>query len=227
MWFTALVIGFAGRMHCLGMCSPLILAVTSQKTSAIINRIVYNAGRVTVYAMMGAAVSGAGMLLPLHKFQNVISLVLGVTLLLIGIGAIKFHIPVLTSAIRRFTTWLKIVFGEYVQRKTWRSTLLLGALNGLLPCGLTLIALTWCITLRGPIDGFNFMLLFGVGTLPVMLGLTSALPLLIKRFNWNIQKLSTSMLILSGCVLIARVFVVHLPHIQAGKDELMEIILCQ
>jgi sulfite exporter TauE/SafE len=46
----------------------------------------------------------------------------------------------------------------------------MGMLNGFLPCGMTLIALSYCLILAGPIDGFNFMLLFGVGTLPVMLG---------------------------------------------------------
>lgn len=227
MWLTAFVIGFAGSMHCLGMCSPLVLAVTSQKPSALISRVLYNAGRIAVYALIGAVISGVGMLLPLHQVQNAVSLVLGAVLLLIGIGAIKIHPPGLTAATSRLTSRLKIMFGKYIRRKTWRATILLGALNGLLPCGLTLIALSWCTTLRGPVDGFNFMLLFGAGTLPVMLGFTSALPALLRRLNWNIQRLTTSMLILSGCVLIARVFIVHLPHIQAGSQGIIDIILCQ
>ena len=102
---------------------------------------------------------------------------------------------------------------------------MLGVLNGILPCGLTLVALTWCLTLRGPGDGFNFMFLFGAGTLPVMLGVTGVFPVLVKKINWSIHRLTTAMLILSGCLLIARVFLVHIPHAPSGG--IVDIIMCK
>ncbi len=104
------------------------------------------------------------------------------------------------------------------------SILLLGALNGLLPCGLTFIALTWCITLRGPLDGFNFMLLFGAGTLPAMLGLTGMIDWIVRKFSWNLQKVTTTLLLLSGAALILRVFVVHLPHASSAHHTLIDIL---
>ena len=228
MWSTALIIGFAGSVHCLGMCSPLVMAVSSLKPSALLNRLLYNSGRIVTYAVMGALVSGIGMILPLHKFQNIISIALGTALLLIGFAGLpKIQIPGLTSGVQRFTTTLKTLFAAQLKQKSRGAIMLLGALNGLLPCGLTLIALAWCLTLRGPLDGLKFMLLFGAGTLPVMLGLTSALPLVIKKLNWSIQKLTTSMLILSGCVLIARVFIIHIPHADSTNGGIVDFILCQ
>ena len=228
MWLTALVIGFAGSMHCLGMCSPLAMAVTSRNRSAFINRALYNGGRISTYALMGALVSGLGAMLPLSKYQNIISIVMGLTLLLIGVGAVReIRIPGLTWGIQRLTGGLKLLFAEYLQRKNRGAIVMLGALNGLLPCGLTFIALTWCVSLRGPLDGFNFMLLFGAGTLPVMLGFTSIIPALARKLNWSLQKLTTTMLILSGCVLILRVFIIHIPHAQAGSSGFVDIILCR
>jgi len=228
MWFTALVMGFAGSMHCLGMCSPLVMAVTSLKPSAFLNRVLYNAGRIAMYALMGAAVAGAGMILPLHKYQNFLSIALGMALLVIGLGGLqKIKIPLLTTAIQRFTIELKSLFARYLKQKSGGAIVLLGALNGLLPCGLTFVALTWCITLQGPLDGFNFMLLFGAGTLPVMLGLTGGLPWLLKKFNWNFQKLNTSVLILSGCVFITRAFILHLPHSHSTNGGIIDIMLCR
>ena len=227
MWLTALIMGFVGSMHCLGMCSPLVLAVTSMKPSAVVSRSIYNAGRILIYGLLGAIVASAGMILPLHKVQNILSILLGLSLVFIGLGAMNsIRIPLLTSGIRRASAFLKKLFAHYLQKKDRRAIFILGALNGLLPCGLTFIALTWCLTLRGPLDGFNFMLIFGAGTLPVMLGFTSIVTTIFGKFNWSIQKLSTSMLIISGVVLIARVFVVHLPH-TTSHGGLMEIMLCR
>ena len=228
MWLTALTIGFAGSLHCLGMCSPLVMAVTSMNPSALFNRMLYNAGRIATYALMGAAVAGVGMTLPLHKFQNIISIALGVTLLLIGSGGLKrLTIPGISWLMQGITQRLKNLFANYLRKKTRGAVFIMGILNGLLPCGLTFFALSWCLTLKGPLDGLNFMLLFGAGTLPVMLGFAGALPLLAKKFHWSVPRLTTTMLILSGCILIARVFIVHIPHTTAEEGTLLDLILCQ
>ncbi len=224
MWATALILGFAGSMHCMGMCAPLVIAVTNAKS--VFSRLIYNTGRVLTYGIMGAIVAGAGMILPLHRYQNALSIALGIALLVIGLGGFRsIRIPILTRYIHGLTIRLKSLFGHYLTRNTRGSIFILGVLNGMLPCGLTLIALTWCVTLKGPLDGLNFMLLFGVGTAPVMLGLTGVLPFLVKKTRWSLQKLTTSMLIASGFLLIARVFIVHVPH--SDHAGLIDIILCR
>ena len=185
MWLTALLIGFAGSVHCLGMCSPLVLAVTGLRPSAIFNRLIYNAGRITTYGLAGATVSGIGMMLPLHRYQNAVSIALGIALITVGLSGLStLRVPLVHSVIHRLTTAIKQRFSTFLSNKSYVSMFIMGSLNGMLPCGLTLFALTACLALQGPIDGFNFMVLFGAGTLPVMLGLTGALPLLIKRLNW-------------------------------------------
>lgn len=228
MWLSALVLGFAGSMHCMGMCSPLVMAVTSLKAGALMNRLIYNAGRLLSYAMMGAMVAGVGMFLPFHKFQNIISVVLGVTLLAIAFGGIKnLKIPGLSAAVQHLTLKLKGLFARQLSQKSRLAMFMMGGLNGLLPCGLTLMALTWCLSLRGPVDGFNFMMLFGAGTLPVMLGFTGFLPVLIKKFQWRLQHITTGMLILSGCVLILRALISHAPHAISNQASLIDIVLCR
>jgi sulfite exporter TauE/SafE len=111
--------------------------------------------------------------------------------------------------------------------KSHAAMFIMGSLNGFLPCGLSLIALTWCLTLRGPVDGFNFMLAFGAGTLPVMAGFTGFLPTVIQKFRLSLHKATTSMLIISGLILIIRVFIVHMPHTSTARAGMMDFILCQ
>ena len=227
MWQTALILGVAGSLHCVGMCSPLMMVVTSTRPSAVLNRIIYNSGRILVYAIMGSIVASAGVILPFHKYQNLISIVLGSSLVVIGYtGISSLHIPGLTAGMQWFNRSLRKLFGRFLKRKSVTAVFILGCLNGFLPCGLTMIALAWCLTLQGPIDGFNFMLLFGAGTLPVMLGFTGIVGILIKKMRWNFNRLTSSMLILSGFLLIARVFFTHLPQATADKAGIVDIILC-
>jgi len=225
---TALVIGLAGSFHCLGMCSPLAMAVTSMRPSALLNRLLYNTGRIMTYAVLGAFVAGVGYLLPLYKYQNIISIALGITMLVIGFGGLKkVGFAGMTLLMQRLSAFLKGLFARQLATKKRGAIVVLGALNGLLPCGLTLIALTWCLTLKAPLDGFKFMLLFGAGTLPVMLGVTGFLPSLFKKLHLDTQRMTTAMTIFSGCVLIARVFFIHLPHATSLKEGFVDIILCR
>lgn len=225
MWVTALVLGFAGSLHCAGMCSPLALAVTNMTPSVLLNRFLYNAGRIFTYGMLGAAFSVAGSLLPIAGFQNLLSIALGTALLIFGLGGIKgIHLPLVTQWLQRFTFFLKAKFSGYIKVKTSGSVMLLGALNGFLPCGLTFLGFTYCITLEGPLDGFNFMLLFGAGTLPVMLGFTSLLFVLVKKFQINAQRLSTGLLMLSGIFLIARVFLMAGWEAHAHSERLIDVL---
>lgn len=217
MWITALLIGFAGSLHCVGMCSPLALAIARFNKNVITHQLIYNSGRILTYALLGAIISTIGFVLPFSGFQTTLSIVLGLTLVLMGVAGIPgVRIPFITPILERITQKLKVVFGKFLQQRSTAATFFLGMLNGLLPCGLTFMAWSYCLTLAGPLDGFNFMLLFGVGTLPAMLGLTAVMQTIAKKINISIQRLSYSLFILLGCLLIARIFIQH----QHGTDSL-------
>ncbi len=228
MVWTALIIGFAGSLHCLGMCSPLAMAMTNLSPSIMLNRLLYNIGRILTYGVMGGMVASIGIALPIGEFQNLLSIVLGVSLLIIGLSGMSvLKVPVVTRGLGSFTVFLKKLFSKSLQRKSYWTTFFLGSLNGILPCGLSFLALAYCISLRGAVDGFLFMLLFGIGTLPVMLGLTSVLHWIIKRFQFNVKNVMAGMLVISGLVLIARVFIVHLPKAKSVGEGVVDIVLCR
>jgi sulfite exporter TauE/SafE len=205
MWVTALVLGFAGSFHCLGMCSPLVTAVTNLRRPYFINRLVYNAGRILCYGLLGAFVSTFGLLLSFSEFQNTLTILLGSALVLIGVAGTHYvHVPVLPHLIHRISVRIRGLFSRFLTEKSIFSMAMLGLLNGLLPCGLTYLALTYCLTVVSPWSGFSFMLVFGAGTLPVMLGFTSLLQSLITRFHFSLRKFSTVAMITLGVLLITR-----------------------
>lgn len=220
--------GIAGSLHCAGMCSPLAFAVSNMRSPAMANRILYNIGRITVYGILGVITASIGYILPLSKFQNLLSVVFGFVLIVMAIiGITGIRIPFVSSALIKFSGMLKTAFSKYLGNKSLGATLFLGALNGLLPCGLTFLALSFCITLTTPLEGFAYMLVFGLGTLPVMLGLVSVMDIIKNKMNWNISKVTLGLMMLSGALLIARVFLVHIPDGHAHELDLVDIVICR
>lgn len=219
--------GFAGSLHCIGMCSPLAMAVTNMNQRVLGNKLFYNLGRILTYGVFGALVSSLNFLVPLSDFQNLLSLILGIVLLIIGVtGFSRIRIPIAGAGLERLSIFLKIQFAKFYKSKGYWSTLILGTLNGILPCGLTFIAITYCITLNGPLEGFVFMLLFGVGTLPAMFGLTWFLNLLMNKLKWKLSRITTILLIASGCLLVARVFIFAYTH-AGSMQEGIDIVICR
>ena len=226
MVLTALIMGLTGSLHCVGMCSPLAMAVGNMNTRAFLNRVIYNSGRIVTYGLLGLGIAGVSLAFPVSRLQNLVSIFLGIILLLAGIGLLKLNIPIFSRAIGTLTSTIKKLFTRFLNRKNLGSVFLLGTLNGILPCGLVWIALTYSFTLQSAMQGFNFMILFGIGTLPVMLGFTSVITQLLQRFNFNFQRITSAMLILSGILLIVRVFIMHLPHQHSIEQGVVDIVLC-
>ena len=178
-----------------------------------------------MYALLGALVSGTGIILPIHQFQNLFSFAFGFMLIWAGLSGIyKIRIPGMSVGLRRLSEFLKQSFARQLRKKNRLSILLLGGLNGLLPCGLTSVALTLCLMLRGPIDGFSFMLLFGAGTLPAMLGFTGVVNWVAKKKRWSAKTVTTALLIVSGCALILRAFVMRTPVSSYSTSGLTDIL---
>lgn len=206
IYWTALVMGLAGSLHCVGMCSPLSMAVTSQRPF-ISNKILYNLGRILTYGLLGAVAATFGSVISLGPFRDVISFATGGFFLLMGLGGISgIKIPLVTSLINRMTIWLKGSFSYWLQKKSRSAVVLLGILNGLLPCGLTYIAMTYCFILPGMQEGFLFMVAFGFGTWPVMFGLPWIVSLTTQRSSFNFNRARTFAFVLVGVLLIARIW---------------------
>lgn len=228
MLFTALTMGLAGSLHCAGMCSPLIMTASNLRGKAMQNRVVYNLGRIFTYGVLGAFMGMVGVVLPLGRFQNLLSILLGCSMVALALlGNTSFQVPGVMRYANRFTQRLKSLFLEYLNRRTLLSMMVLGAINGLLPCGLTFLALAVALNAGTVIASFSFMVLFGLGTLPVMLGFTAVADWMATSFNLSYKKLTTTLLFISGCLLVVRVFLMHDPHTLSQSQDIIDIVLCR
>jgi len=211
LW-TAFLLGFVGSAHCAGMCGPLALALPAggARATFVVGRVLYNLGRVVTYMLMGAFFGLVGQGFALAGLQRWVSLVLGVAILT-GV----FISPRFANAVpvTRFVGWLKATLGRLFQRRALTSLFGIGLLNGLLPCGLVYIACAGATSTGGLVRGMEYMLAFGLGTVPMMLAIALVGTKLQFVLRLKLQRLIPVSLAIVGALLLLRGMALGIPYV--------------
>ena len=221
MLSTALVMGLAGSLHCAGMCGPLMLALPFGNGSkkAAFRGMVYHLGRLLTYGAMGAILGSLGYGISIAGWQQSLSLITGILILVMAIFPFIGKKISPTTAIAKWSGSLKQRWAQVLGKKSNASWLILGMLNGLLPCGLVYLALAGALTAHSTIDGVLFMLVFGLGTVPMLAAIVLAKSQLGKLGrNWIPQTLSV-LTILIGVLLIVRGLGLGIPYLSPIADS--------
>jgi uncharacterized protein len=218
LW-TALLIGLAGSLHCAGMCGPLMLAMpaTSGGFSAHLGgRIAYNAGRIVTYGILGLSFGLFGQLVGLAGFQRWVSIVAGTAILLSLIAWPKSNATIVIS---RPVNLLKRGLGQLLKKHGLMAQFGFGLLNGLLPCGLVYVACAAAAATASIITGLHYMLLFGLGTVPMMMGLGLAGQGLHFTLQLRLRKLIPLSLGMMASLLILRGLGLGIPYLSPQIDS--------
>jgi uncharacterized protein len=170
---SAITLGLLGSFHCIGMCGPIALSLPVGKASPfkrVILVLIYNAGRILTYAILGFAFGLLGKGFVLAGYQQALSVICGAVILMaIFLPARSKIFSAQTKLPARVINKVRSYFLLLFARHKNRSFFLSGLLNGLLPCGLVYMAVAGAIATGSASGGSLFMALFGVGTLPLML----------------------------------------------------------
>jgi sulfite exporter TauE/SafE len=186
-----LLMGFLGSLHCAVMCGPIVLALPIQKRSrwqGFFQVVLYQLGRITVYTLLGLIVGLLGNVFHVFIKQEAISLIIGILLTSITLLQWKVSkISLLQKVQTKMLLPISTLMGKIFSLPLWG--FFAGMLNGLIPCGMVYLALVTALNSSDSGTGAYFMLLFGLGTTPVML-LVSIGGIYLKRyFQFNAQKL--------------------------------------
>ncbi len=218
LW-TAFLLGLVGSAHCAGMCGPLALALPATgntRGTFLAGRLLYNAGRLVTYAALGAAFGLLGQTFALAGFQRWISLAAGLAILTGLFASSRFAVGLpAVSAVG----WLKASFGKLLQQRSLASVFLIGLLNGFLPCGLVYAAAAAATATAHFLDGAMAMISFGLGTVPMMLGLSLAGPRLHTAFRFRLQRLVPASLVIVGTLLVLRGLALGIPYLSPAPGS--------
>ena len=140
---SALVLGLAGSFHCLGMCGPIVVALPLHGNTLpqkIYGGTLYNLGRTVTYGIMGAIFGLLGQGLELVGFQQVVSVIMGVLMVVSVLFPSLFRNQYdLTKSSFKLVGKLKKSISNLFSVRSFQSLFFIGLLNGLLPCGLVLL----------------------------------------------------------------------------------------
>ncbi|GJM28839.1 MAG: membrane protein [Cyclobacteriaceae bacterium] len=166
MIWSAVILGLFGSIHCLAMCGPLVLTLNAGNHQTLLDKFLYNGGRIFTYCLLGLAAGIFGSGVEWAAGQQFLSVFTGI-LLLAGL-LISWLAPGNSyKPAGRLVARMKIKLTEalkgHPRNKWW-----FGMYNGLLPCGLTYLALAAAIALGSVPKAILYMALFGLGTSPMM-----------------------------------------------------------
>lgn len=218
IFITAFLTGLLGSFHCAGMCGPIALAVPTfgnSQSEKILSKLLYNAGRVLTYTILGAILGAFGTGLKLAGLQQSVSIVAGSIIIL---SVIFSRIKKVNFSVQFFSTKL---FGKLFKQRNVISTLGIGLLNGLLPCGFVYIALIASVATQDIFTGMTFMFFFGLGTIPMMFTVSMIGQFLTSKVRSNINKLIPVFAIVIGCLFILRGLNLGIPYVspQLSNDQ--------
>lgn len=181
--FAGVLIGLFGTVHCLGMCGGIAGALTAgvdpeQRRSSLrlaAFSLAYSLGRISSYAVAGAITGALGGAVIANLGPHGAQAAHWVAALFLA--ALGLYIAGWLPGLARIERWgvpvwrrIEPIARRMLPVRHLHKAFLFGTLWGWLPCGLIYTALLYSVAAGGAVEGAAFMLAFGVGTLPSMVG---------------------------------------------------------
>lgn len=199
------IIGLMTSVHCVAMCGGVNLSqcVQNEKTgngkndalSTLRPSLLYNLGRVISYTAVGFVVGGLGSLITFsNTMQGTIKLIAGIFMIIMGLNMLGIF-----PWLRRFQPRIPFLFSHSIEnKKVGKGPLLVGLLNGIMPCGPLQAMQIYALSTGNPFAGALSMFLFSLGTVPLMFGLGALSSYLGKRFTNKILTVGAVLVVVLG-----------------------------
>jgi sulfite exporter TauE/SafE len=207
---AAATLGFAGSVHCLGMCGGIAAAAGARLgdtggPAAISRGIAFNAGRILSYAALGGligALAGAAFgQLPVRPLVVAMRGLAALLMLAMGISLLSGRdLLSLERLGGRLWARLRPLAGRALGLPGSLRFGALGLLWGFLPCGLVYSALALAAVAGSAPAGAGTMLAFGAGTLPSMLAVTLAGTAVTRRFAGTRTRTAAGILMIAFAI---------------------------
>ncbi|CAM4395410.1 sulfite exporter TauE/SafE family protein [Flavobacterium terrigena] len=217
MLYSALIFGFISSLHCVGMCGPIALMIPVDKDNVVkkwLQISTYQIGRVTAYTSLGVIFGFLGAGFFIAGFQQQLSIIVGVLMILIAIIPEKKLAQYnFSKPIYKIVSEVKTQLGLQFKKKSYKSLFLIGLFNGYLPCGMVYVALFGAMAMNNVLLGSLYMTLFGLGTIPLMMVLVNFLKTTQFSYYSKFQKIIPILIVGIGILFVLRGFGLDIPYI--------------
>lgn len=197
------VAGLLTSVHCIAMCGGIALSQSikqDEKKNNLHTALLYNAGRVLSYTIIGGIVGSLGAVIsPSGQFKGIVAMGAGVFMLLFGLKMLNLF---------SFPAWMKIKLPEInimkASKENHARPFLVGLANGFMPCGPLQTMQLYALGTGSAMMGAMSMFVFSIGTVPLMLGLGFLTSLISGKMGRKMLRASAAMVMVLGIIMINR-----------------------
>ncbi len=202
-------IGLLTSLHCVAMCGGINLSVCvrhkasdgDSKLDRLKPSLLYSVGRVISYTIIGGIVGGIGSVVSFSgAAKGLVAILSGIFMVIMGINMLNI-IP----ALKKFNPRMPKIFAKKVHENSGnRGPLVVGLLNGLMPCGPLQAMQLYALGTGSAMTGALSMFLFSLGTVPLMFGFGAVSSFLSSKFTHKMMKVSAVLVLLLGIIMLNR-----------------------
>lgn len=205
-------VGLLTSLHCVAMCGGIGLSQClpdgSEGKAVFLPSLLYNAGRVASYTGVGFLLGLAGFLLGGGEgagvpvlLQGILKIAAGAVMVIMGLNMLGLF-PFLRRLTPRMPRFLTRKLGE--KKVGAARPFAVGLLNGLMPCGPLQSMQILALASGSPLVGALSMLLFSLGTVPLMLGLGTLVSALGRRFSQLVLQVGAVLVAVLGLAMLSQ-----------------------
>jgi sulfite exporter TauE/SafE len=206
------------------MCGPIAMMLPVDRTNEakkITQIITYHLGRLSAYATIGLIFGLVGRGLFLAGFQQKLSVFIGVAMIIVILTPEKIFAKYnFSKPAFRLISIIKATLGSQFKNKSYKSLFTIGLLNGFLPCGMVYVALFGAIAMQNEGLGVLYMVLFGLGTVPLMSSVVYLNSFFTVRVRNKIQKVIPYIGVIIGILFILRGLGLGIPYVSPSNMSL-------
>lgn len=224
MLYTAFIFGLISSFHCVGMCGPIAMMLPvdhKNSTKKAFQVATYHLGRLMAYGTIGLIFGALGKGFFMAGMQQQLSIVVGVLMIVfILVPERKLAQYNFSKPIYKIISKVKSSLGKQFKNKSYKSLFTIGLLNGFLPCGMVYVALFGAVAMQSVTYGVFYMLLFGLGTMPLMSVVIYVNSFVTPSLRNKIQTFIPYVAVLIGCLFILRGLGLGIPYVSPSTMSL-------
>ena len=224
MLYSAFIFGLISSFHCVGMCGPIAMMLPvdrNNEAKKVTQIITYHIGKLTAYGILGLIFGLLGRSFYLAGMQQQLSIIVGILMILVAVIPEKvFAKHNFSKPVYRVITKVKSSLGQQFKNKSYKSLFTIGLLNGFLPCGMVYVAIFGAIAMQSVSLGVLYMLLFGIGTIPMLTAVIYISNVLSFSFRGTLQKIIPVVAVVIGMLFIIRGLGLDIPYLSPSNMSL-------
>lgn len=213
---SALMIGLAGSLHCVGMCSPLVLTLAPNRSKNVF----YQIGRLSGYLFLGAI---SGYIVDLLNFNgnneflgSLSAFLIGLSLIVLGLTQLTFFKNKQFHLEFKFLTKIYRKLLQFSKGLNKAGILVVGFSIIFLPCGFLYALVLAAGATAKPLYGATALFFFWLGTLPAVSFGPEIINKLLRPFKAKMPNTSSLFLMGLGILTISYRLII----LYSGNPEL-------